>query len=387
MKILELIDGPGWCGTKEQTYLVTRGLSRHHQVEIAMHSEQHEMRQRLQGIVAIHQYEQPDDRRNPLTRLRIGRRLYHILQRGRFDAVVANSARAYQQLLGVLPWLSRRPLVIAMRRSGYLPNVFSKHLKYRFADRIVVVSDEVTAQLKQHGFWPEKLVSIPSGIDLSRFRPGNEYRQSKRQELGLGETDKVFINVANWQPWRKGQDLLLEAFRQLPGEHKLLLVGQQTDAPEARDTLARLGLEQRVLGLGFRTDVEQLLQAADYFVFASRSEGIAGAVLQAMASGKVVLSTAAGGIGNYLRDGRNGFLVAVDDHTAFLQRLHRMLELDVATYHKMSQDAVESAQAYSIDVNVERWHRLLSELHQQRPGSDSRPVGSRDADKISGLHK
>ncbi len=373
MKILELIDGPGWCGTKEQTYLVTRGLSQRHQVEIALHSEQHEMRQRLQGIVAIHQYEQPGDRRNPLTRLRIGRRLYHILQQGRFDAVVANSARSYQQLLGVLPWLSRRPLVIAMRRSGYLPNAFSKHLKYRFADKIVVVSDEVTAQLKQHGFWPGKLVSIPSGIDLSRFRPGNEYRQIKRQELGLAETERVFINVANWQPWRKGQDLLLEAFRQLPGECKLLLVGQQTDSPEARDTLARLGLEQRVLGLGFRNDVEQLLQAADYFVFASRSEGIAGAVLQAMASGKVVLSTAAGGIGNYLCDGQNGFLVPVDDHVAFQQRLQQMLELDAATYQKLARRAAESAQPYSIEVNVERWHRLLSDLHQHRHGGDRQP--------------
>jgi len=73
--------------------------------------------------------------------------------------------------------------------------------------------------------------------------------------------------------------------------------------------------------------VPELLNMADYFVFSSYFEGIAGALLQAMACGKVVISTLAGGIRDYLKDGENGFAVDVGDLEGFVDRLKRALDI------------------------------------------------------------
>jgi len=361
-RILEIIDSLGWCGTKEQTYLITKYLSSHFEVELALAYGHREMVERLEGIVPLRFYEIDNGskrRFNPMNYIR----LYRILKKGNYDIVVANSSWAFNYLRVVIPFLKKKPKLIAMRRSGYIPSLISKYLKYRIADKIVVVSKDVAEELKKHNFFPEKLVVIESGIDLSRFKPSSQFRNTIREELGIKNDEKLFINIANWQPWRKGQDILLEAFSQLScPKCKLALVGNRTDSQEAVEMVKRLGLEEKVLLLGFRPDVEKLLQGADYFILSSKSEGIAGSVLQAMASGKVVLSTNAGGIGEYLKDGYNGFLVEVGDIPGMVKKMEKMISLSDTEYKRIANKAVETAKKYSFEETAKKWTDLINQL-------------------------
>ncbi|NPB07068.1 MAG: glycosyltransferase family 4 protein, partial [Aquificae bacterium] len=326
MKVLSVVDGTGWCGTKEQTYLITKGLAeKGFESHLALAYGYELMEHKLRSTpVKLHYFEKTHNRFDPRNAYRLAR----IIKENRFDAVVAHSSHALDYVLTAFAFLGRKLPLVALRRSGFVPSFWSKHLKYRFADRIVVVSKGVYELLKEKNFFPEKLVLIESGIDLTRFRPRPELRERVRAELGLKENELMLVNVANWQPWRKGQEVILKALKRLQTKNfKAFFVGLGTDSEEARRTFARYGLADRCAGLGFRSDVEYLLQGADLFLFGSFSEGIAGAVLQAMACGLVVVSTDAGGIPSYLKDGYNGFLVKVGDWEGMARKIEQALSL------------------------------------------------------------
>ncbi len=362
IKVLEVIDSHGWCGTKEQTYLITKYLSKYFKVDLALAFDHKEMIERLNGLVPLKFYEEDKGNKRRFD-IKNYKRLKKIIEKENYDVVVANSSWAYNYVVAVYPFLKKKPKLIAMRRSGYIPSFLSKHLKYRFADKIVVVSKDVAKLLKEKNFFPKKLVVIESGIELSRFKPTDEYRNEYRNKLGIKENEKIFINVANWQPWRKGQDILLEAFKNLNCENcKLLLVGHDTDREEAKEMISHLDLKDKVIGLGYRNDVDKLLQASDFFILASNSEGIAGALLQAMASGKVVLSTLAGGIGEYLKDGFNGFSCPVGNVNCLTEKMKKMLSLSKEEYKKLSKNAVETAKNYSIEETAKKWKNLIEEI-------------------------
>ena len=363
-RVLQVVDGFGWGGTKEQVYLTTRELAKRGvDVGIALSFQYAEMVEKLKPYgVRIHFFEDhrgSKSRFNPLNWWRLKR----IIEDYGYDIVVGNSPHAVDYIRFTLPFLRRKPKLVFVRRSGRVPSPLSRRFKYSVADRIVVVSKPVYDLLRERNFFPDRLVYIPSGIDLSRFRNYRHLKVELRKKLNLPLEKKIFINVANWNPPVKGQDLLLETFRELKCKNcLLLLVGLDTDRGEAKGLIKKLGLEDRVIGLGFRRDVPDLLNAADYFVLSSHLEGIAGALLQAMATGMVVISTSAGGISEYLRDGENGFLVPVGDKEKLLRAMERALNLSEEEYRQMGKRAMETAKGYSIERTAEGYIKLFEEL-------------------------
>ncbi|MEJ5339411.1 MAG: glycosyltransferase family 4 protein [Aquificaceae bacterium] len=374
IRVLQVVDGLGWGGTKEQTYLITRELSlRGIEVHVALSFQYELMVRKLREYpVKLHFFEN----HNRLSRLNLANyyRLWKILKEEEFDIVIANSPHALDFVRLSLLFLRKKPKVIAYKRTGKGSSQVSKLLKYSVADRIVVVDRTTLEKLRREGFFPERLVYIPSGLDLQRFRPvEKEKALEKRKELGIPPDWKVFINVANWNPEHKGQPLLIEAFSRLNcRDCILLLVGLQTDdyAPEYAK---RYGLEGRLLGLGFREDVPELINMADFFVFSSYFEGVAGAVLQAMACGKLVISTLAGGIADYVKDGENALAVPVGDLHGLVQKMRRALGLSKEECESISRRAIETAREYSIEKTVDMYIELFRELlgissaHQSSP--------------------
>ncbi|WP_456397925.1 glycosyltransferase [Desulfurobacterium sp.] len=361
IRILEIIDGDGWCGTKEQAYLVSLQLSKYFDVEMALASGNRHLIERLEGKIPLHFFQEGNKAEK--RKIYPYKNLFRIINHGNYDVVVPNSSSAFNFILPFWRFLKKRPKLIAMRRSGFVPSFFSAKLKYSLADAIVVVSRDVAKMLREKNFFPERLHTIESGIDLSRFYPSNKYRFEVRKCFGISEQEKLFVNVANWLPYRKGHDILLKAFAKIVRtDWKLMLVGRDTDSGDAKKMVKEVGLEGKVIHAGFRSDVEKILQAADFFVLSSRSEGIAGALLQAMASGKVVISTLAGGIGEYLKDGFNGFGVPVEDVEGLARAMEKAAGLDKKSYRQIAGRAAETAKKYSIEETGNKWKKLIESL-------------------------
>ncbi|MFN3870947.1 MAG: glycosyltransferase family 4 protein [Aquificaceae bacterium] len=354
MKILSVVDGVGWSGTKEQVYLLARELSQHVDFHMALSFEYKQMVQKLSPHRVRFNYFEHHGRYNRLNPLNYYR-LWRMIKEGNFDIVIANSPHALDFVTLVYPFLKKPPKLVAVKRSARLPNSLSLWLKYRRVDKLVAVSEKVFEVMLKAGYPKEKLIFIPSGIDTYRFKKNKDIRPMKRMELGIHPAAKVFINVANWNPPVKGQDRLIETFLKLDCKDcYLLLVGLETE----KHSIPQKG----VLGLGFREDVEELLNASDFFVLSSFLEGLPNALLQAMACGLVVISTLAGGVGGFLIDGFNGFSLPVGDFDTMLEKMKKVLELSQEEYAIISERAMETAQNFSIRRTAEKYLELFREL-------------------------
>jgi glycosyltransferase involved in cell wall biosynthesis len=134
---------------------------------------------------------------------------------------------------------------------------------------------------------PDRATVVPRGITVDRSALVTD-----RAALGLPEDRPLFVNVGRIAP-EKAQHLLVDAFATaratLPGA-RLAVVGPAGAAePDVRAAIARHGLEDEVLLLGYRRDARCITAAADVFVSSSLSEGMPGAVLEAMVLGTPVV--------------------------------------------------------------------------------------------------
>ncbi len=137
----------------------------------------------------------------------------------------------------------------------------------------------------------DKYRYIPNAIHLEKFAFNEKVRENVRKELKL-ENQFVIGNVGRLH-YQKNQSFLIQVFAELKKKEKnakLVLVGQGPDEQKLKEEVRTLQIEQDVLFLGVREDVEKLLQAFDVFVLTSRFEGLVVALLEAQASGLPIVS-------------------------------------------------------------------------------------------------
>jgi glycosyltransferase involved in cell wall biosynthesis len=121
--------------------------------------------------------------------------------------------------------------------------------------------------------------------------------------------------VARFAP-QKNHELLLKAFAQGPASNPnahLILVGEGMLMEQLKGQTKNLGLAGQVHFLGLRTDIPDVLGAVDVFALSSDWEGNPLSVMEAMASGLPIVSTAVGGVPDLFASGREGFLVQQGD--------------------------------------------------------------------------
>ena len=177
------------------------------------------------------------------------------------------------------------------------------------------------------GIVDDHVVLVPRGRDLAALGERTPERCRRvRAELDLADDVPVLINVARHDA-QKGQVLLLEAFARVVTGHPnavLLVAGREGPCtPDLRAAIDRLGLGARVRLLGVRSDVADLLCAADVFVFSSLWEGLGGAVLEAMAMEVPVVTFDVPAVAEAL-DG-TGVLVPIRDTAALATAIDALL--------------------------------------------------------------
>lgn len=170
---------------------------------------------------------------------------------------------------------------------------------------------------------------------------------------------------------RKGVHLLLDALASLPPERRVVLrvVGDGPERPRLQAQAERLGLGPRVVFHGFVTkeELQARMEECDCFVLPAvidakgDTEGLGVVLLEAMSYGKPTIASAAGGIVDIVRDGRNGFLVPPGDAPALAGAIARMMD-DPAAARRMGVNGRDDVRAdFSWDVIVGR----LAEVYRR----------------------
>jgi glycosyltransferase involved in cell wall biosynthesis len=243
----------------------------------------------------------------------------------------------------------------------------STRLTARLARRILCISHAAANELRAIGVPQSKLDVYPRPIDVQRFATGN--RGFVRKALHLPADAPVITTVGHAVPV-KGWDVLIQAFSQLAPSYpaaRLLLVGS-TDAPHERATATELGglarrlrVADRVIFANRRTDIPDILADSDVFVLPSRSEGLPGALLEAMAAGVPCIGTRVGGTPEVIQDGRNGLLVDREDCAGLAHALRRLLEAP-ALRDELGRSARRDVARFDIRARIEALLGVYEEL-------------------------
>lgn len=263
-----------------------------------------------------------------------------------------------------------------------------RHVAARLADAHVAVSQSTADFMLKHKEVPSaKLHVVQNGIDLSRFRPDSMARERIRSELGIPQGAWVAGAVGRLSQV-KNHALLLRAAAAagvLSGDDgRLLLVGDGPEAAPLRALAEELGISDRVVFAGERHDVPELLSASDVFVLSSNSEGLPLSMVEAMATGLPVISTAVGGIPALVADGETGFLVPSGDVDALAAKL-ATLKADPAQATAMGKRGRKLALGrYSAERMMASYMDIYEALLARRE-SDRRAV-LRPSELLAGLN-
>lgn len=135
-----------------------------------------------------------------------------------------------------------------------------------------------------------KLVLMKNAIDVAQYQYHAETEEKIRQEFGLGDS-LVIGHVGRFDP-QKNHPFLIDIFNEVQKMHpnaKLLLVGREDAEGKIRRKVNSLGLRDKVVFTGLRSDVNELMQAMDVFVFPSLFEGLPVTIVEAQASGMPIV--------------------------------------------------------------------------------------------------
>lgn len=229
----------------------------------------------------------------------------------------------------------------------------------RRAERIVCVSESVAEFCRKQARFPaEKLTAIPNGVDVTRL---TEAKPIDLSEWGIpaGRRLLAFIGRLDRQ---KGLDLLLpelpRLWEQLP-EHELLVVG---DGPQRATLQALAGADNRVHFVGRRSDVPQILAAADILVCPSRYEGMPNVVLEAMAAAKPVVAMRAEGVCELLGPEAEAQTAARGDWPAFRGKLVEIAHSREFAARLGAANRARAQAAFSLPGMIDRYQRLYESL-------------------------
>jgi len=241
-------------------------------------------------------------------------------------------------------------------------------LAYRATHHLASVTTNVSNMAAQTF---ESLRAVPSkgmrtiynGIDLNKFEYNSSARSDVNSELTIDESYKLVLAVGRFNE-AKDYPNLLKAISLLKKEitypFKLVVAGDGELRALIEGMIDSLGLKEDVILLGRRSDIPELMSAADLFVLPSKYEGFGLVVAEAMACECLVVATDCGGVAEVLNN--SDFLVPSSDVVALKNKMKYALELQ-----GQSKDIVISKnlsyvqEKFSLENIIEKWTVLYHE--------------------------
>jgi glycosyltransferase involved in cell wall biosynthesis len=303
--------------------------------------------------------------------VRVLPRLTRLLKRRQVDAVITVGTGGDKMFWGRLAaWRAKTPVIASALHSTGLPD-HVEWLNRRLApltDAFIGVARPHAQYLAEHEGCPRrKIVVIPNGVDVERFRPlPPDF--ALRARLGLPAGAPVAAIVAALRP-EKNHELFLNAaslIRQARSDAQFLIIGDGPKRPELEALRDKLGLGDAVHFLGTRGDIPELLSLADVLMLTSHMEANPVSILEALACGKPVVATRVGSIAESVHDGQSGYLVEPGDAAALADRTVELFN-DRATARRFGQAGRQTVVEHgSLERMVEGYQEMIEEIYRRK---------------------
>jgi glycosyltransferase involved in cell wall biosynthesis len=186
----------------------------------------------------------------------------------------------------------------------------------------------------------------------------------------LGVGDEFLWLAAGRLETAKDYPNMIDAFSRVHGSTppaRLVVAGAGDLEATVREAIARAGLESAVTLLGFRSDIPELMEAADGFLMSSAWEGLPMVLLEAGASGLPAVVTDVGGSRDAVVDGVSGLIVPSHDAAALAEAMLRLMSRSGAERRAMGDAARDHVAAnFAMDAIADRWDESYRALLARR---------------------
>jgi L-malate glycosyltransferase len=259
----------------------------------------------------------------------------------------------------------RTPRLVASRRVDFhMRQSALSRWKYRQVECFICASDAIRQIVVSDGIPRNRTVTVHEGIDLGRVAAAP--RAELHKELWLPHDAPLVGNVAALVPHKGQRHLVDAAGLVLPKQPdaRFIIAGEGELRPQLEHQIRQHHLEKHVILAGFRTDILSLHKAFDIFVMSSVTEGLGTSILDAMACGKPVVGTTAGGIPEVVAEGETGLLVPPRDPRAMADAITRLLS-DRALRERMGAAGLARVrQCFSAEIMVKKTLEVYQRLTQ-----------------------
>lgn len=231
-----------------------------------------------------------------------------------------------------------------------------KHLSHAVLERfsyIICCSQAAEDNIKKaYHFRHPKILKVNNGVNLL-----NIINAQPLTEM-VSKPWKKIVMVAWFRP-EKRHETLIEAMRYLPDDFHVYFVGGGPEKEKCEQMATDLGIVERAHFLGLRTDVPQIVKAADYLVLCSHYEGLSLTSVEGMAARKPFLASNVGGLRQIV--GGAGVLFPEGDAKKLAEEILN-LDQHPDIYNKVAQQCFERAQQYDMSKMVEGYMNVYREL-------------------------
>ncbi|HAS53111.1 MAG TPA: hypothetical protein DCS42_02755, partial [Nitrospiraceae bacterium] len=240
------------------------------------------------------------------------------------------------------------------------------HVGFRFADRVVVLSNKQKELLLQKNIRPEKILVIRPGINVERFaNPDPEKREAWRGKLKADDYGLVFCHIASIIP-RKAHKVSIDLVHEckIRGENPLLIIIGDPLSGEYYESLvqkiADLGLERNVRFTGWTSEIPEILSLSHFTILPSENEALGIVLMEGMAAGTPIIAREGEGGAELIEEYGTGYLFSETRSLGSLAEQISMLRKDSVRYSRLS--------GHCREIGMERFSlstfgRRLSDLY------------------------
>lgn len=254
-----------------------------------------------------------------------------LIRRNRYDLIHTQASKDLWILVPALKTAgSRIPLILTKQVGSF---IVKKDLLHRFLyNRLTLalaISNVIrTNLLDTTPLKKEKVELLHNSVDTRRFDPAKTDTAVLRRQYSIADDEIAIGMLARFSPG-KGHEEFLSAAQQLLKKYsrlRFVIVGEASRgedqyAADIRQMAASLGISDRVIFTGFRSDIPEVLASLDIFAFPSHSEAFGIALIEAMAMGKPSVCSASDGILDIALDGITSYLFRKQDSADFAEKL------------------------------------------------------------------
>lgn len=197
------------------------------------------------------------------------------------------------------------------------------------------------------------------GLSLDRFQKKERSRGEVRDEFGVTDNDKLIVSIGELND-NKNHATVIKALSFLENKnYKYVVCGVGPNKDKLNQMAADAGVSDKVILAGYRSDIPDILHAADLFVFPSFHEGMPVAALEAMACGLPLICSKIRGNVDIVKDGENGFLFEPEDHSSLAIAMERLI-IEQSLSKKFGEKNKELVTDFSQNAVIEELKKIYT---------------------------